>query len=100
MNPIQSNPGLKFQPSLNQSMSIGSTQGQPSFGDTLLKTIESVEQMNLNAQSKISGSLLDESLTSAEVYSSVKKADLALRAVLQIRNKLLDAYQEIQQMRM
>ena len=35
----------------------------------------------------------------AEVFTAVKKAEMAFQTLMQIRNKLLDAYEEIKQMR-
>jgi flagellar hook-basal body complex protein FliE len=35
----------------------------------------------------------------AEVFTAVKKAELAFQTLMQIRNKLSDAYEEIKQMR-
>ncbi len=34
-----------------------------------------------------------------EVLTAVEKADLAVRALMQIRNKLIDAYEEISRLR-
>ena len=34
-----------------------------------------------------------------ESFTAMREADLALKLTMQIRNKLLDAYNEIQQMR-
>ena len=39
-------------------------------------------------------------MTQIEVMTSMKKADLALRMMIQIRNKIMDAYDEIKQLRM
>ena len=39
-------------------------------------------------------------ITQVEVFSAFKKADLALRMLLQIRNGVLEAYNEIKQMQM
>jgi len=35
----------------------------------------------------------------AEVFTAVKKAELAFQTLMQMRNKLLDAYNEIKEMR-
>jgi flagellar hook-basal body complex protein FliE len=34
-----------------------------------------------------------------EVFTAVEKADLAFKTLMQIRNKLVDAYNDIRQMR-
>ncbi len=71
-----------------------------SFQDVLLNSLENVNQVDRQAQSAIASGLAENDLTPAEVFTAVKKADLALRTMLQIRNKLVDAYNEIKQIRM
>jgi len=34
-----------------------------------------------------------------ETFTALREADLSLRLMIQIRNKLVDAYQELQQLR-
>ena len=36
-------------------------------------------------------------INEAEVLTAVQKADLAFRMLLQVRNKLIEAYREVQQ---
>jgi flagellar hook-basal body complex protein FliE len=52
------------------------------------------------SQAAIAEGLTGGDLTNAEVMASARKADLALRMMIQVRNKLVDAYREVQQMRM
>lgn len=74
--------------------------GSVNFQDVLIKSLEQVNELDRQSQSMISGALMGEDYTQAEVFTAVKKADLALRTMLQIRNKLLDAYNEIKNVRM
>jgi flagellar hook-basal body complex protein FliE len=78
----------------------GSGPGPVSFQDVLLKSLEQVNEIDRQSQSMIAGALTGEDYTQAEVFTAVKKADLALRTMLQIRNKLLDAYNELKNLRM
>jgi len=55
--------------------------------------------MQTQADFAVMQALSGEDITQVEVMAAVKKADLALRKMLQVRNKLLDAYNEIQQIR-
>ena len=71
-----------------------------SFQDVLLKSLEQVNELDRQSQAIIAGALTGEDYTQAEVFTAVKKADMALRTMLQIRNKLLDAYNELQNLRM
>ena len=74
--------------------------GHVNFQDVLLKSIEQVNALDRNSQSMIAGALTGEEYTQAEIFTAVKKADLALRTMLQIRNKMLDAYNELKDLRM
>jgi flagellar hook-basal body complex protein FliE len=71
-----------------------------SFQDALWQALEQSNSMNNQAQTSIQQSLAGEDLTMAESFTAFREADLAFRMMLQIRNKLIDAYQEIQQLRM
>src|SRR5262249_53227810 len=77
-----------------------SAPGSVSFQDVLLKSLEQVNEIDRQSQSMIAGALTGEDYTQAEVFTAVKKADLALRTMLQIRNKLVDAYNELKNLRM
>ena len=70
------------------------------FQDALWQALEQTNSMNNQAQTSIQQSLAGDDLTMAESFTAFREADLALRMMLQIRNKLIDAYQEIQQLRM
>ena len=81
--------------------SAGSRIGaEVNFQDVLMKSLEQVNELDRQSQSMIAGTLTGEDYTQAEVFTAVKKADLALRTMLQIRNKLLDAYNELKNLRM
>jgi flagellar hook-basal body complex protein FliE len=82
------------------SSAAGSAPGPVSFQDVLLKSLEQVNEIDRQSQSMIAGALTGEDYTQAEVFTAVKKADLALRTMLQIRNKLVDAYNELKNLRM
>ena len=75
-------------------------EGTPSFQSLLQNTIEQMNQTEANADQMVEQSLLGEDVTQVEVMTAVKKADLALKMMVQVRNKLLEAYDEIKQLRM
>jgi len=78
----------------------GRAAGSVNFQDVLLKSIEHVNELDRQSQSMIAGAITGEEYTQAEIFTAVKKADLALRTMLQIRNKLMDAYNELKDLRM
>lgn len=70
------------------------------FQDALWQALQESGSIANEAQSSVEQSLVGDDLSMVESFTAVREADLALRLMIQIRNKLLDAYQEIQQLRM
>jgi len=70
------------------------------FQQLLKEAVQSTSHLQNKANQMIEDKLAGKDVTNVEVLSDVRKADLALRMMLQIRNKLLDAYNEIQQMQL
>ncbi|MGB9689228.1 flagellar hook-basal body complex protein FliE [Thermogutta sp.] len=77
---------------------LGSAQ-QPDFRDFLLRSIHEVNSMQQEADRAVERLMLGEEVTPAEVLTAVQKADIAFKLMMQIRNKLIQAYQEIQNIR-
>ena len=73
------------------------TEGK-SFGDVLSESIQEVNRMQIEADSAIEKLATGEK-DFAEVVNAVEKADLAFSTLMQIRNRLVDAYQEIMRIR-
>ena len=63
----------------------------------MTKQVQDVNSMQLNADDMVHSMLTGGEVNEAEVLTAVQKADLAFRMLLQVRNKLVDAYREIQQ---
>lgn len=80
--------------------SAGIANGGLSFKDMMLQSLNNVNQLQVQSEQAIESGLIGDDITQAEVFSSIKKADLALRMMVQMRNKLLEAYNEIQNMQM
>jgi flagellar hook-basal body complex protein FliE len=55
--------------------------------------------MQQEADRAVERLMLGEEVTPAEVLTAVQKADIAFKLMMQIRNKLIQAYQEIQNIR-
>ena len=109
MNPLDA---LSLQGSGWQSPAAGITPlapglplptATPDATNPLAKGFESLlsdtMQLEQQAQANIETALTGGDITQAEVLTAVKKADLSLRLLMQLRNKSLAAYNEIQQMR-
>ncbi len=67
------------------------------FANLMTKQVQDVNSMQLNADDMVHSLLTGGDVNESEVLTAVQKADLAFRMLLQVRNKLMDAYREIQQ---
>ncbi|MCC7205447.1 MAG: flagellar hook-basal body complex protein FliE [Phycisphaeraceae bacterium] len=73
--------------------------GSPSFKDVLMKNLEQVNQMQQNAEKAIEDLAAGRRDDLSAVMTSAKNAEMAFNLLLQVRNKMLAAYDEIKQMR-
>lgn len=72
---------------------------EKAFQDYLLDSLEKVNQLQNEADAGVQKLLTGESNNVAEVFSASRKAGIAFDLLMEIRNKLVDAYTEIKQMR-
>ncbi len=70
-----------------------------SFKDVLMKNIEQVNQLQQDAEKAIEDLYSGRRDDVDGVLIAKQKADLAFQMLLQVRNKLVDAYDEVRQMR-
>lgn len=73
----------------------GDQAGGTSFKDVLVDSIQQVNSMQLQADQAVETMFSGGDVNPAEVLTAVQKADLAFRLTMQMRNKLMDVYQEI-----
>ena len=74
------------------------TQG-PAFKDVLLNSIREVNDAQQEADRAVEALFTGDEVNPAEVLTAVQKADLAFRMMMQIRNKLVAAYDEVKNIR-
>jgi len=70
----------------------------PTFQDALVKGLSDLKTMNEQTTQSIGQSLTSGDLAMVETFTTVREADLAFRLTMQIRNKLVDAWQQLQNM--
>ena len=73
-------------------------EGAKSFGDFLTDAIGEVESANKTAQALGTAFALGEPVEVHDVTLAFAKAELSLRLFLGLRNKIIEAYQEIMRM--
>ena len=78
---------------------LDSQSGESSFKDMLVDSIQQVNTMQLQADQAVETLFSGGEINPAEVLTAVQKADLAFRLTMQMRNKLMEVYQEIKDIR-
>ena len=79
--------------------SLGDGADAPkSFADTLKTALGAVNELQVKADKSAQDLATGRTDNIADVMLNTEKADIALRLMVQVRNKMIDAYQEIMKM--
>ena len=78
--------------------SLGSSNAQP-FKNILLEALDQVNSMQDQANQAVEQLVTGGDANPAEVLTTLQKADMSFKLMLQIRNKLVQAYQEVNNIR-
>jgi flagellar hook-basal body complex protein FliE len=98
MTPIN-NISIPQAPAMPKVPSLQESAENPSFKDMLVDSVQQVNTMQLDADKAVETLFTGGDVNPAEVLTAVQKADLAFRLTMQMRNKLMDVYQEIKDIR-
>jgi len=77
----------------------GAVEGKD-FKSILLESLDEVNRLQAEADQGVQRLMTGETENVAEVFAAVNKAGIAFDLLMEIRNKLTEAYREIQQMRL
>ncbi|MBN1828922.1 MAG: flagellar hook-basal body complex protein FliE [Deltaproteobacteria bacterium] len=69
-----------------------------SFGDVLKQAVNDISKLQTDADKAIEHVELGNTGSIHEAMIALEKADISFRTMMQVRNKLLEAYQEIMRM--
>ncbi|MBI5142198.1 MAG: flagellar hook-basal body complex protein FliE [Nitrospirae bacterium] len=72
--------------------------GGTSFGDTLNEAIQQVSSAQQEAETAIRGIALGDGTDVHTAMLAMQKADMSFQMMMQVRNKLITAYEEIMRM--
>ena len=95
MNDISS---LRILPAEVDTATLGGGGAGPGFREVLSSAMDNMQQLEGQAESKVAGVL---SGNGADVHSAliaVEKADLSFQLMMQVRNTIVSAYEEISRM--
>jgi flagellar hook-basal body complex protein FliE len=74
------------------------SDGQSNFWDTLKDSLEHVQQLQNQADQSVLNLVTGQGEDIHAAMSAVEKADLSFQLVMQVRNKIVQAYQQVSQM--
>ncbi len=88
-------------PPVTQTMPIGKSAptGGKDFQSYLLDSLAKVNELQTSADEGVQKLMTGQTDNVAEVLSASRKAGIAFDLLMEIRNKLMDAYTELKQMR-
>ncbi len=70
----------------------------PSFKEYLSDSIGEIQRLQTEADATINGLVTGEVTNVSEAMIAIEKANLAFLTMLQVRNKIISAYEQIQRM--
>ncbi len=93
----QLNPSVQL-PELRKPAGLPKESSGPSFGDVLKDAITQADQLQKQSNTEIQKLMTGESQDLHSTLIAVQKADLSFQMMMQVRNKITQAYQEIMRM--
>ena len=93
---IRNNP---VSPVLNPEKGNSAVQNnKTSFGDMLTNAVSEINKLQMDADEAIARVELSDSGSIHEAMIALEEANISFRAMMQVRNKVLEAYQEVMRM--
>ena len=90
----QISPNLQV-PEIRKPGGLEKNSGGLKFGEVLKDAIETVNELQRNSDNEIQKLMTGESQDLHATLIAVQKADLSFQMMMQVRNKIVAAYQEI-----
>lgn len=100
INSINANLGPLAKVASESRQAQGEGVDGSGFRDFLLDNLEKVNQMQSEAHSAVEGLVTGTETDITKVVGAVEKADVAFQTLMSVRNKLVESYKEVMQMRL
>ena len=96
MNDMLIRGGDLLPPSLSAPKpAVAGQSAEKAFSSVLKDAITDINKLQVNADEKIAEVQLGKTANIHEAVVALEKADISFRAMMQVRNKIMDAYQEV-----
>ena len=90
---------LRILPAEIENAAAGfSAEAGGGFADTLRGAMDEMGELSAQAETKVAGVLTGNGADVHTALIAVEKADLSFQLMMQVRNKIVSAYQEISRM--
>ena len=99
MNPIRPSTTTPLTPALAPAKPVGAGPDAGGFADQLRQQLDQVARLQQEAEQGMTSVLTGQSDNLTEVLASARKAEVAFNLLMEMRNKLVDAYNELKQLR-
>ena len=100
MNEINSIGPIRESGFIDKQKNVQNDNGGVSFKDTLSNYLSDVNDMQIKADKSIEKMVAGEITDVNQVMTSVEQANTAFNMMMELRNKVMDAYQEIMRIRL
>ena len=100
INPISSTSGIlrAAEIGIAESGAAQSTGGGGDFGQMLTNALEDLSRADANASDAITRLAQGEDIELHQVMLAMQEADVGFQLAVQVRNKIVEAYQEVMRM--
>ncbi|MBX3119382.1 MAG: flagellar hook-basal body complex protein FliE [Fimbriimonadaceae bacterium] len=79
----------------NLKPKVDGGENSDDFANTLMDVLKEVNESQLNARDKQNAFMTGQNVDLSDVMIAAERAGIAMQLTMQVRNKLLEAYQEI-----
>lgn len=90
--------GAAWQAQLSSATKPAASGGSQSFADTLQSALDSVNESQANADDKLAELAAGETPDLHGTMIALQEADITLRTMVSVRDKVVDAYQQVMNM--
>jgi flagellar hook-basal body complex protein FliE len=85
-------------PFLTPMMPQGAQDTRPGFKETLMDSIHEVNNLQTKAHSAMENLATGKANNLHETMVAIQKAEISFKMMMQVRNKIMNAYQEVMRM--
>ena len=89
---------LRILPAELDTAALRPSEAAPGFHEVLHSAIDDIQQLEGQAEAKLAGVLSGNGSDVHSALIAVEKADLSFQLMMQVRNKIVSAYEEISRM--